>query len=566
MNEEKKDLFEQGLNDQKVESQEEKIENNSERIVIETNEKSNLIEENQNIVSEFQVEESVINSKTDNIENREILPSTFIDQNQIEKNYNQLSNTKEKQNKKTKIFIILGIITLIIITIISLYSIFNNSKNLFLRAINKEYVELTDSLNLNEYLYKDFKNSSMIQTGNLKLTVTDIDEELIGKEAKTLLEEVNKLDFKYKYGLYYKNKRLSLLTNIQYDKKDMIKINMYGKEKNLYLELKDLFSKYIYIPYEELDSLFEDPNVTIEDLKKLTKSIKNALLSSLDKKDFKETKETIKIDNKEEKVRKIYYTLNNKNLEKTIISVLEKLMVDKEFLSIISKYSENSESEVKDEINSIIEDFILESEDIELVFSIYFKGINNEAIKYVLDINELQSNIKLSYQKGNKQKEFTIFKNQEEIITLLNEKENDNNSKIIITIPSLDLEGIIKINNDSNINTFDFVFQNIEDEFKITGKFVQNIERNDKNIKGNSNIDIKIDTKNKTIANIKVTEDLNGTVKEEIDFIENALNSVNIDDINEEEVNEILTNIMENETLVNFINKISSIIYGSELY
>lgn len=467
----------------------------------------------------------------------------------------QKEKIEPKKEKNKVVPIIIGIMALLIGILAILYFVLNNSKNLFLGAINKEYTELTGNISVNSPYYESAKKSSMVTTGTANITINDVNESLLGSEAKTLLDELNKLNINYTYGLDYKNKGFSYLMGITYDKKDMLKVNAYGKEKNIYIELKDLFSKYINVPYEELDTIFEDPDASLDDIKIITKTVKDAFLDALDAKDFKKTKETIKIGNKEEKVKKISYTINKENAPKLITSIVDTLKKDKKFLSTLAKYSEKTEEEIK----KTLEETVKASKSAkweDITFSIYFKGLTNKPVQY--ELKDVGSDVSAIYQKADKEKKFIIMNHETEVMTLANEEKTSKQSKITITVPSLGLEGIVEKTKADTGNTYDITFQDSNDTFKITGKYISNKKEAGNTTDENIDFTLKMEAQNNKIASIKVASNATTTIGKAVEIPENLANSIEIEKMTETETNEILTNVMKNETLMNFINMFMS--------
>lgn len=485
------------------------------------------------------VEETLANEP---FEKEEINPTPVINNDKKE----------ETPKKKSKIFpIIIGVVALLIAILAILYFVYNNSKNIFLSAINKEYTELTRDIHINSP-YEDARKSSIVTEANANITISDVDESLLGIEGKKILEEINKINLNYTYGLDYKNKKIAYLMNFTYDQKDMLKINMYGQEKNMYIELKDLFSKYINIPYEELDTIFDDPNTSLEDMKIITKSVKDALLEALEAKDFKTTKEKIKIGSKEEKVKKISYTVDKENALKVITSIVETLKKDKKFVSTVAKRINKTEDEVNKNLDKIITGYNKEAWE-GVTIAVYCKGLNNKAIQY--EIVDGSSNTTTIYQKDEKEKKIIFKSGETEALTLVHENKTNTKSKTTIKVSSLDLEGII----EKDGNTYDLIIQDSKDTFKITGKYINNRKDNGNTKTENINVDLNMESKNQKLASIKITTNGTSTIGKAVEIKEDLTNSIEIEKMSEVENNEILTNMMKNETLMKFINSIMDI-------
>ena len=149
-----------------------------------------------------------------------------------------------------------------------------------------------------------------------------------------------------------------------------------------------------------------------------------------------------------------------------------------------------------------------------------------------------------------------IFKSGEtEALTLVHENKTNTKSKTTIKVSSLDLEGII----EKDGNTYDLIIQDSKDTFKITGKYINNRKDNGNTKTENINVDLNMESKNQKLASIKITTNGTSTIGKAVEIKEDLTNSIEIEKMSEVENNEILTNMMKNETLMKFINSIMDI-------
>lgn len=554
MNEQKKDPF--------IPNNEEEEVNNQENVTFETQKQNNIESSIKNVEEPIQsaggMEQERVQTQMEptamTVEDalaREPFQAEEISNPEPVMDSYQKEKTEPRKEKSKMLPIVIGMVVLLIGILAILYFVLNNSKNLFLSAINKEYTELAGNISGNNPYYEDAKKSSMVTSGTANIKVDDVNETIIGSEAKSLLEELNKLSINYTYGLDYKNKNLSYLMGITYDKKDMLNVNFYGKEKNMYVELKNLFSKYINIPYEEFDAIFENPETSVDDVKMITKTMKDAFLNALDAKDFKKTKETIKIGNKDEKTKKISYTINKENAPKLVASIVDTLKKDKKFISTLVKYSESTEKEIKEALDETVKTS-KSANWADISLSIYFKGITSRPVQY--ELKESDSGAKVVYQKNDKEKKFIIMNNETEIMTFVNEQKTSKQSKTTIAIPSLDIEGIIEKNETDTGDVYDITFQDSKDTFKITGKYIESKKKTENTTNQNIDLVLKMEAQNNTIASFEVVSNATTTIGKAVEIPENLSNSIEVEKMTEVETNEILTNMMKNETLMNFIN------------
>ena len=206
-------------------------------------------------------------------------------------------NNKKKKSKK--IFLV-GIVAIILVCLFLVYIlVFNKPKNIFLNSINNEYKKFDEFVDSN---LKNLKNSDEAKTisGNFTFDLdASFDDGIIDEDVSALLEELNKLSIKANYGYDKKNKLLSYDISALYDNDSLLSVAIYGSESKLYMELKNLFDKYIEIPIDDYDVLFQDSDSNIENSKYIIDTIKSSILNNMKAKDFKSSNATILIGSKE---------------------------------------------------------------------------------------------------------------------------------------------------------------------------------------------------------------------------------------------------------------------------
>ena len=277
--------------------------------------------------------------------------------------------------------------------------VFNKPKNIFLNSINNEYKKFDEFVDSN---LKNLKNSDEAKTisGNFTFDLdASFDDGIIDEDVSALLEELNKLSIKANYGYAKENKLINYDISALYDNDSLLSVAIYGSESKLYMELKNLFDKYIEIPIDDYDVLFQDSDSNIENSKYIIDTIKSSILNNMKAKDFKSSNATILIGSKEIKTKKITYTLTKEVAKALMVDVIEDLNKNDKFIKSLADITNKDESEIKDELASAKDDFEYDSdsdgESIEL--SIYTHGINNSAIQYEFTINSSTDSYALVY-------------------------------------------------------------------------------------------------------------------------------------------------------------------------
>lgn len=373
----------------------------------------------------------------------------------IIKEKNNLDNNNKKQKcsfidklrKINKIPLICGgvILLLLVSFILYYFLVLNSSKSIFKTVTNKLYSELNDE-------FKENKNYNSL-SGNYSIS---INTELTDESLNFISDIFNKINMNMNYELDYKNKIANIDYDIKYDNSQFLKSSINISDDNYYLYLNGLYDKYIKIDSNELKGLFWESNNSYEDISIILKEVKNAFNDSLKNNYFKKSTETIKVNGKDAKVKKVTLILNEKNVSEIKNSMIKQLKNNKEFIKSLSKLLNDSESNIKSNLNVILEEK-LEFEDI-YELSLYTKGLKNELVGADIKGNDFA---------------LEITKDTEEKLSLR------------ITINDVILTGNIEINGDdekSNIKlSLSFIGNKIE--FDISNTIKYNTDVKEKEIK-----------------------------------------------------------------------------------
>lgn len=467
-------------------------------------------------------------------------------------------NNKKKKSKK--IFLV-GIVAIILVCLFLVYIlVFNKPKNIFLNSINNEYKKFDEFVDSN---LKNLKNSDEAKTisGNFTFDLdASFDDGIIDEDVSALLEELNKLSIKANYGYDKKNKLLSYDISALYDNDSLLSVAIYGSESKLYMELKNLFDKYIEIPIDDYDVLFQDSDSNIENSKYIIDTIKSSILNNMKAKDFKSSNATILIGSKEIKTKKITYTLTKEVAKALMVDVIEDLNKNDKFIKSLADITNKDESEIKDELASAKDDFEYDSdsdgESIEL--SIYTHGINNSAIQYEFTINSSTDSYALVYSDYQDVKRISFRENDTNIISVVNEKGKDSDYVTTVVVSSIKATINSKKENNDWIHSYKITAGGSDGEIRGEVKTSNVFEENE--YKNSLSFTLGIGEKNKNdMVSVKGSVVNNFRPAEKID-VPNIENSVSIYDLTEDDSNTITNNILNDNALVNFIERVIEIV------
>ena len=456
-------------------------------------------------------------------------------------------NDKKNSNGKT-IAIILIVVALLAGVLYFVYTKISNPKQLFVNSINKNYEQLEnlfDDTKSNTKL-SDSKPSVVEESLSMKL---DVDKSLIDNDTKKIIDEVNKLKVNAKVGVNPKNKEGFVNLGALYDNDSLINLGAYLKDNKAYIELKDLYNKIIEVPLDELDIDIDQAkmNYDTEDIKYIVRTSKDAVLNSLDGKDFKKSKATIKIDGNEVKTTRISYELNQKDANELSKKALKELVKDKKYIKTLSKLSGEKEDKIKESLEETIKNL----EDVKdfdskttMTLNAYVKGLKNENVGFDIVAKNEDETVKLAYYKNSDVKEFSLVGGDKLSLTV---KSTDKKIKVNVKAEDTELKINVDKKEEKNKTTYDYTISS--QGMSITGSVIIDVKENTED-----KYEAKITSSASMMGMVKatVTVDINAKTVKSLDF-PSLNNSISYDKLTEEDMNNISTKLMQNKALQKLI-------------
>lgn len=275
-----------------------------------------------------------------------------------------------------------------------------------------------------------------------------------------------------------------------YDGEEVINASALIQDETIYLYLKDIYNKYIevndyYLEGLDLSTLFEASKETINE--DLIEDIKQVLLDEIEDKEFEEEKVELNGKNAQKSTLK----LTPKEAAKILVKVFE--VIDEH-----EEIEELSEAIVvmKDELDKISEEADDEG---YFEISIYTNGLTNKFARA----------------------EFAMINKQDNQAMAISWEKKSENEMVISFLMN---EDAAKIKGATEL-------------FKIT------INEKDEN-NGEIIMKMNVDDEMSVSFKVKYSVDYNAKIKEA-----NTSNSIELDSLTEEDLNEMLTNIEENEII-----------------
>ena len=343
--------------------------------------------------------------------------------------------------------------------------------------------------------FKNEENSEI--TYDLSL---NIKSENLESEALDIINNT-----KIKGSIYINSKDKYTLINLgaTYEDKELLSFDAYYNDNTIYLQEKSIYDKYvsINIPEELQTEINNMYTINEKDINIVKKGIKNALKNALKEETFIKEKVDTNINGKSTKVTKISYNLNEKSTKANSLKLIINDENRKEILTKISKYLKDND-EFLDSMSNLTDSTSQE----------IFNSLESLTENYT---NTYTTTTIILYTTG--------ITNELAKVDIKSEQNEKEVSRVVCESDTCDIQ-IINDGEQMNI-----LMNETSSTIKINGKMGEDDVSLTLNLKENYN---KKDAP-------KINE------------------SVNIDEISEEDMNTIMTNLGEKEEIKYFIEKIA---------
>lgn len=362
---------------------------------------------------------------------------------------------KKSSKKFLKVLIPIIILMLVIGIGIAYYFISITPKNIFAKAVDKIFSNTEEDY---DTLKTNIELSMSIESDN--------------SDIQSIGQIVNSVKIKTNQEIDLNNKVINEAVSASFLGQDLLNAEYIIKDETSYMFLKDIFSKYIEVPLEDIGSenifsiMGDIKNIASEEaLGEISKIVKNELKD----KTYEQAKEEIMVNGEKVKVTKSTLVLTPKETFNTLLSVLNEI---KNNDTIMNKFS--NKEDIKEVIQEIIDEMKYAFEDLsvgngeKIKISIYTKGIKHEAVRFDIDLIDNNEKMGMSFVKVSENNYLlSISQNKAELIniSIIDEKKDEKSGTITYKI---DMSSLMK-ETDSGIDSLALI---------IKGKY--NVEYNSK--------------------------------------------------------------------------------------
>lgn len=287
---------------------------------------------------EKNVKEPIVEIESDGVKNE--------DDKIVSKGFQNVNNNFYGKEKKTWPFVLLGVLILLVGVGCFYYFIYTSPKNIMKKAFNDAVSKVQESSK---------------KLNDTKVDTVTVSSDIILKSESESLKDANGMNAKLVIGTDNrdKNKNYISMDVTKEEEKIFEMIASYIDEK-LYLDLKDKFSKVIYMENSstvhidggKINAYLKTTNTakTSEEIEYLISNIKSSILNNMSSDKLSKKILLKEVEGKKIPAVDVKYTISNSELRKILAAVYDGLVNDSKALEILSSLTETKVADVKNEL------------------------------------------------------------------------------------------------------------------------------------------------------------------------------------------------------------------------
>lgn len=390
------------------------------------------------------------------------------------------------------------------------------------------------------YLTKSFKSLGL--TTNDNLDILDKDKVKVENKINVNLNQslglgITNLDLNMQVMSDKVNNTSKIYLDSKLENQDLLEFVSYLKDNKMYLTITDIFDKYYYT---DIDTSSTTEYLTTNDIELLIDIVKNSLKKVITDEKFEKEKTVTSVDGLEENVTKLTLKVDDKLLSDVVVEVINRLKADDKALEVLVKVLEVTKEELIKTLDDILTEVKETTGETLFTYNIYYKNIND-----IKKLEILSGTTILTYSANNGNYRFKVIdddKKVEEISLLIEEK--DKNYNITLNIFDFNATGKLK----RNKNNYNLILDMVDNKDNKLGTLVIDyLYTSDVQDK------LVINYRNNDTDMIKLTVDSKIIFNENVVFPDMS-GAKSIDNMTEEEINIIMTNLQNHKIIGPFIS------------
>lgn len=297
---------------------------------------------------------------------------------------------ENKKSSKMPIIILVAILVVLLVGGIVCITINNKPKKIFTKAINSYLNELEETET------EDIKTMNV--TMGLGVNINSENEE-IAKAA----EYINKAKFTVNAQMDLEQEKELVKLGVDYDNDKVLdaKISYKNQENNIYAKVEDLFDKTFSIEVdsemkEQFKTIFEEvKDLAIgkkENSKKIVEILKDSISSRLKDEYFLQENVEVDVEGKTVNTKKSILTLTPVQLQEVLSGIVKDLKDNEEFINCFKDENKeeikNSLNELETSVNEMTSNMTEEEKNATIKLNLYTKGLNQEFVKFEMVVTD----------------------------------------------------------------------------------------------------------------------------------------------------------------------------------
>ncbi len=412
---------------------------------------------------------------------------------------NQVS-VGQKSSGKAKIIvpiILCAVVALLVVAGVVLRIATASPKAVFKNTINNGYKYINNALDESEEYYDMFD----IQKDAITISA-DVKANIETKDGEEWEKDLKDIKFSGKAGFDISNKEI-LVDGEMAGTKEKVNLKVFVQDKDLYLET-NLIDKPVKLSSneieDELDIDWDEISDTLEEItsevdtnpatyKEITKSIKNALIDSLDSEYMEKSKDEIEVNGKDIKVTKYSYELKEKAVKGIVENMADYLLDDSDFISNTAKAIGKDKSDIKDflkDLKKSAKDINIDKDDI-VTINVYTSGLLNKFAGLGIEYDGEEV---MKYTTDGKNKEIVYSEGDDKVVVTVDAKGKDSYTVKV----KYNKEQVAKIDvKEYNKEKIDLEYEIEIEETKVSGSVYLTQEKTKSKVSGDYKFALKLE-------------------------------------------------------------------------
>lgn len=462
---------------------------------------------------------------------------------------------KPKKSGVKVLPIILCFIALVVIVLaVVARTVMTSPKFVFSNVIDDTYKEVSKELKIMDDLY-DPNKEALVVNGSVSLDSNMDLEELLGLDIDEKID-ISDIELNGSFGLDIPNEEALLTLGVK-GKEETIDAKLFFTDAKMFLETSFYdkvvkFSDDYDLNLKDVQDALKENDVDFSLYDDILSAFVKSLSKSLDKDAMSKEKDEIDVLDKEIKVTKNTYKINEKTMQRLVKNLAENLLDNKDFIKKLSKATGIEESDIKDELKEMkksASDISLEE---TIYLNVYTRGALNKfaGIDLVVDKETV-----VSYYKNGDNVE-AMMNDGEKVKLTIEDGKKERKAKVTVGGEKVATATIRALEEDK----IDLDYEIYQGDEEMKGTIYLTRKNSKKSITGDYKFKVEYDDEYITLSGSYGIE-----AKKELDGVKTS-GAIDEDDVDEEAFEEALMDaVKKDDTLSTIVDAIIESVEREEI-